>query len=165
MIDEHGKVATVVAMVAMAVATQAVQAAPGRAQAQPPSSAPKVDARHQALITRHVERGASPPERLVRRVRTMRRSPHAPTWVTVAAGVLLALSIGIWPFFQNGFSGNGATAPQIAKSNMPDAQARLPLATSRPAVASERYAGPKPTAPPISIATPSAAERELVRAA
>jgi hypothetical protein len=53
MIDARGKVATAVTLVAMAVATPAAQAAPGRAPAQPPSSAPKVDARHQALVNRH----------------------------------------------------------------------------------------------------------------
>jgi hypothetical protein len=57
MFDAHGKVATVVALVAMAVATPGAQAASGHAQAQPPSAAPKVDARHQALITRHEAAG------------------------------------------------------------------------------------------------------------
>jgi hypothetical protein len=74
MIDARGKVAMVVAMVAMAVATPAVQAAPGRAQAQPPSSAPKVDARHQALITRH---GAADPRTFDARDPSPRAAAHA----------------------------------------------------------------------------------------
>jgi serine/threonine-protein kinase len=113
--------------------------------------------RGQALVTRHVERGASPPERLVRRVRTMRRSPNAPTWLTVAAGVLLALSIGIWPLYQSGLSDNGAAARQIAKSDVPNAQTRLSVAAPRLAPAGQRNAEPKSTAPPNSEAVPTAA--------
>ena len=74
MIDARGKVATVVAMVAMAVATPAAHAAPGRAQAQPPSSAPQVDARHQALITRH---GAADPRAFDARDPSPRAAAHA----------------------------------------------------------------------------------------
>jgi hypothetical protein len=53
MIDARGKVATALALVAIAIVAPAASAATSRAPAQPPSSAPTVDARHQALITRH----------------------------------------------------------------------------------------------------------------
>jgi hypothetical protein len=53
MIDARGMVGTAVALVAIAAGAPAAQAASGRAPAQPPSSAPKVDTRHQALIARH----------------------------------------------------------------------------------------------------------------
>jgi hypothetical protein len=53
MIGARGKVDTALALVAIAIVAPAASAANVRAPAQPPSSAPTVDARHQALITRH----------------------------------------------------------------------------------------------------------------
>ena len=61
------------------------------AQLGPPSD------RGQALLSRHVARGATPPERLLRRVATMRRSSTAPTWAAAAGGVALALLVCLWP--------------------------------------------------------------------
>ncbi len=55
--------------------------------------------RGQARVARYAARGTSPPERLVRHIRTIRRSPNLPTWATAAAGVLLALAIGSWPLW------------------------------------------------------------------
>jgi hypothetical protein len=57
MIDARGKVATALALVAIAVAAPAASAATAGAPARPPSSAPTVDARHHALITRHEAAG------------------------------------------------------------------------------------------------------------
>ncbi len=56
--------------------------------------------RGQALVARYVAQGASPPERLVRRIRTIRRSPHTPTWAAAAGGVMLACALGTWPLWQ-----------------------------------------------------------------
>jgi hypothetical protein len=60
MIDARGKVVTGLALVALAVAAPSAQADSSRAQARPPASAPKVDARHQALIARHDAAGPRP---------------------------------------------------------------------------------------------------------
>jgi serine/threonine protein kinase len=55
--------------------------------------------RGQARVARYAARGASPPQRLIRHIRTIRRSPNLPTWATAVAGVMLAIAIGSWPLW------------------------------------------------------------------
>ena len=52
MIGARGKLDTALALIAIAIVAPAASAA-GRVPAQPPTSAPTVDARHHALIARH----------------------------------------------------------------------------------------------------------------
>ncbi len=78
--------------------------------------------RGQALVARYVARGASPPERLVRRIRTIRRSPNMPTWAAASAGVILALAIGSWPLWTHLLVDEPAPAnprPLAASASLP----------------------------------------------
>jgi eukaryotic-like serine/threonine-protein kinase len=102
--------------------------------------------RGQALLARFVARGVSPPERLVRRVRTIRRSPNLPTWATASAGVLLALGIGTWPLWTS------------------DSPAAQPLAVQQAAGVATLKLAPKPVASNVAIAVRRDAASQVVAA-
>jgi serine/threonine-protein kinase len=99
--------------------------------------------RGQALLARFVTRGVSPPERLVRRVRTIRRSPNMPTWATASAGVLLALGIGSWPLW----TPESPAAPPLA---IPQTVDVAPSKTVSTPVASTIVTRGKGDAPPAT---------------
>ena len=101
--------------------------------------------RGQALVARHLARGVSPPERLLRRVHTMRRSPHMPTWAAAAGGVALALVVACWSLWQSWPTldrragrdavGLGASSPREATAQATPRPVSLPSALPRPAPA------------------------------
>jgi len=107
--------------------------------------------RGQAHIARYVARGASPPERLIRRVRTMRRSPHAPTWVAAAGGIALAVFVGLWPLWRGWLV--AASPPE-----QPAPTTRAAVEPKPPAVAAakpHRQSAVRPSAPRPEEATKS----------
>ncbi|MBI2825009.1 MAG: protein kinase [Planctomycetia bacterium] len=75
--------------------------------------------RGQALVARYLSRGAGPPERLIRRIRTVRRSPNAPVWVAVAGGALLATSIVGWPLVSSRVLGDAAATIAVEQGAGP----------------------------------------------
>ncbi len=57
--------------------------------------------RGQALLAQYLSQGATPNQRIVRRVRTIRRSANTPTWVAVAGGAAFALALATWPLWSS----------------------------------------------------------------
>jgi len=111
--------------------------------------------RGQALLAHFVGRGVSPPERLVRRIRTMRRSPHLPTWTAATAGVALALVIGSWPLWMRTLVDE--PLPQVtAVSAAPATGPTMPRAEAPPRTVARAERNDAHVSDPANTTTPAA---------
>ena len=84
-----------------------------------------------------------PPSVCCEECRTARRSPHAPTWVAVGVGALLAMLLGAWPLWRSNVPQAATAAVAMTKTEPHPPQAAQPGASRAPSKPAPAVAVPR----------------------